>query len=145
MFLTFDALEGRVPVQARASGFQYWGAAVLPKAVPWYLVNIRRRTSARQETLFIACESMLVELLSDLQGDEVVSLLRFDADDGPANDWKFARVDEVWCDWMLPEGCRLFFMVQGEDTLRDAHLQPTTAREKGWLLTRVGQTPLLAA
>lgn len=145
MFLTFEGLEGRVPAQALNSGFQYWGATVLPKAVPWYLVNIRRRTTARQETVFVACESMLVDLLNDLEGDAVVSLMRFDADDGPDSDWKIARVVEVWWDSMLAEGERLSFKVQGEVTLRDAHLQPTTATSRGWMLAKIGQAPLLAA
>jgi len=145
MFLTFDGLEGRIPTQARDAGFQYWNAAVLPKAVPWYLLNIRRRTSTRQETVFVACESMLAEMLSDLEGDTVMSLMRFDSDDTPANDWKIARVEEVWCDWMLPEGERLSFKLQGEATLRDSRLQPTTATARGWMLTKIAQAPLLAA
>lgn len=145
MFVTFEGLEGHVPVQARDAGFQYWSATVLPRAVPWYLVNIRRRTTARQETVFVACESMLVGLLGDLEGDSVMSLMRFDSDDSPTSDWKIVRVEEVWCDWMQPEGARLFFKVQGEATLRDAQLQATAASSRGWMLARIGQAPLLAA
>jgi hypothetical protein len=136
MFLTFEGLEGRVPAQARDAGFEYWGAAVMPNAVPWYVANIRRKAGARPETLFIACESMLVELLSDLDGAEVLSLMRFDPSD--ESEWTVAKVREVWCDWRLPEGERLFFRLQSEVTLRNSGL-------KGWLLTRVGQAPLLAA
>lgn len=145
MFVTFEGLEGRVPARALNSGFQYWGATVLPQAVPWYLVNIRRRTTARRETVFVACESMLVELLNDLEGDAVVSLLRFDAEDAPSSDWRIARVEEVWWDCMAAEGERLFFKLQGESTLRDAHLQATAASAQGWMLARIGQAPLLAA
>jgi hypothetical protein len=145
MFVTFNGLEGRVPTQALNSGFQYWGATVLPKAVPWYLANIRRRTSARQETVFVACESMLVDLLNDLEGDAVVSLMRFDADDGTPSDWKIARVEEVWWDCMLAEGERLFFKLQGEATLRDTRLQATAVTARGWMLARIGHAPLLAA
>ena len=144
MFVTFQGLEGRVPAQALNSGFQYWGATVLPKAVPWYLANIRRRTTARQETVFVACESMLVDLLNDLEGDAVVSLMRFDADDA-SSDWKIARVEEVWWDCMLAEGERLFFKLYGETTLRDAHLRATAASAKGWMLAKIGRAPLLAA
>ncbi len=144
MFITFEGLEGRVPVQARDAGFQYWSAAVLLRAVPWYLVNIRRRTTDRQETVFVACESMLVDLLNDLEGDSVIGLMRFDTD-GPTSDWKIARVEEVWWDYMLAEGERLFFKLHDEPTLRDAHLQSSAARERGWLLARVAQPTLLAA
>lgn len=145
MFVTFDGLEGRVPSQALQSGFQYWGATVLPTAVPWYLVNIRRHATARQETVFVACESMLVQLLNDLGEDAVLNLMRFDAEHGPTSDWKMSRVEEVWWDCMLVEGERLFFKLAGEPTLRDAHLQATAATSKGWMLARIGQPPLLAA
>jgi hypothetical protein len=145
MFLTFEGLEGRVPSQALNSGFQYWGATVLPTAVPWYLANIRRRTTARQETVFIACESMLVDLLDELESDGVISLMRFDVDKDQTSEWKIARVEEVWCDCMVAEGERLFFKLHGETTLRDAHLRPTTADARGWMIARIGQAPALVA
>ncbi|WP_156392280.1 MULTISPECIES: hypothetical protein [unclassified Roseateles] len=138
MFLTFDGLEGRVPPVMLEAGFQYWSAAVLPRQVPWYLLSIQREGSARrQETVFIASESMLVELLGDVDVSSVTGLMRFDARLDVLGAWDFVQVIEVWCDWLLPEGCRLFFRLQGERGLRDASLRRTEAHDIGMLLAKM--------
>jgi hypothetical protein len=144
MFMTFEGLEGRVPSLALEGGVQYWDAAVLPRPVPWYLMSIQRKGGCeRQETVFVASESMLVELLDDVDVSSVTSLMRFDVRVGVPGAWQVVHVDEVRCDWLLPEGCRLFFRLQGEHGLRDASLQRIESLDMGMLLAKV--PPLTSA
>jgi len=146
MFLTFAGLEGHVPSRALEAGFQYWDAAVLPAPVPWYLVSvIRKGKGGRHETLFVASESMLVDLLNEVQGGSVIGLVKFDAGSGSRRPWKMTELSEVWCDARLPEGTRLFFRLPGEATLRDASLMLTKDQQRGWLLAKVSDVEVLTA
>jgi hypothetical protein len=138
MFCTFEGLEGPVPQQMRETGFQFWDAAVLPSPVPWYLLSVQRgQGPGWLETVFVASESMLIELLSDLGRESLVGLLRFDAGPGETGSWRMTRVCEVWCDWRLPEGSRLFFALQGESGLRNAALELTDEVQRAWLVARI--------
>lgn len=138
MLCTFDGLEGQVPSRVRDAGFQFWEAAVLPAPVPWYVLSVQRRGEARElETVFVASESMLVGLLNEVAPSGAVGLLRFDAEAAAVGAWRMTRIREVWCDWRLPEGARLSFLVHGEDGLRNASLQPMSKGRRGWLIARL--------
>jgi len=138
MFLTFAGLEGHVPSQALEAGFQYWDAAVLPAPVPWYMLSVMRKgKGGRHETLFVASESMLVDLLNELKDGKVIGLVRFDATAESRSPWTMTELNEVWCDARRLEGTRLFFRLPGEAALRDASLTPTKDQQRGWLLAKV--------
>lgn len=138
MFLTFAGLEGHVPLQALEAGFQYWDAAVLPAPVPWYLLSVLRKgKGGRHETIFVASESMLVDLLNELKDGKVLGLVRFDATAESRGPWMMTELAEVWCDAKRLEGTRLFFRLPGEGNLRDASLAATNDQQRGWLLARV--------
>lgn len=144
MFVTFAGLEGHVPSQALSAGFQYWDAAVLQTPVPWYLVSIvRRGKSERHETLFVASEPMLVDVLNELGDGSVIGLVRFDATLGSPAPWQMTELAEVWCDARRPEGARLSFRLPGETLLRDASLAVTKDEQRGWLLARVSDVEAL--
>src|SRR4051812_25641280 len=118
MLCTYDGLEGHVPSHVRDAGFQFWDAAILPAPVPWYVLSIQRREEVRPlETALVASESMLVGMLNDLSPVGAVGLLRFDSEASAVGAWRVTRIREVWCDWRLPEGARLSFLVHGEEGL----------------------------
>lgn len=130
MFMTTPDFEQWVPSALAPDGATYWRVMSLVNRVPWYLLTYRH-PEGTVETMAVAWETTLKELIEVLGGASVVNLHCIAPSADEAGEWKVKTVSELWLpteDEARDTG-PLLFAVVGEDDLYDSHQSKVTSRE----------------
>ena len=120
MFITTPDLKVNVPKELARPGSLFWSAALLSTESPWFLVTYCDPTDQVMQTIVVAWETTLVELLDSVGVDPIVGLSRVSTSQLRGS-WRIDDIEELW----IPsdDECRhvgpLLLRVRGEAVLRD--------------------------
>lgn len=95
MFVTTPALEERVPRGLGQPGSRYWAAMMLSTDGPWFLVTHYSRTQRVSQTVAVAWETTLVEMVGSLERGSIVGIGRVSLNRSVGR-WIVQDVEELW-------------------------------------------------
>lgn len=99
MFVTRPAFEQRMPLGLGDDSSRYWLAVMLSVESPWFLLTHMTAggaTNAVAQTVAVAWETTLMELLDSIGGESVVALRYIAPSNAPKRGWTMKEVSELW-------------------------------------------------
>jgi hypothetical protein len=120
MFITTPDLQVNVPKGLARPGSLFWRAALLSTQSPWFLVTYCDPTEQILQTIVVAWETTLVELVDSVGAAPIVGLCRV-ATSQLRGSWQIDDIEELW----IPSNDEgqgvgpLLLRVRGEAVLRD--------------------------
>lgn len=120
MFITTPDLKVNVPKELARPGSLFWSAALLSTQSPWFLVTYCDPAEKILQTIVVAWETTLVELVDAVGVAPIVGLCRV-ATGQLRGSWHIDDIEELWIPSEV-EGQNvgpLLLRVRGEAVLRD--------------------------
>lgn len=122
MFVTRPHLEQFVPPGLASPRSRFWRGVSLSLDTPWYLCVVAPRDGGPTETLLIAWESELLDLLTTQTAcTNVRSVARMDKPNAASGQWELRSIGAIWestsCE--RSEVGRLVLRFEGESQFRD--------------------------
>lgn len=129
MFVTTPQMEHRLPPGLTGDGGRYWQAFALGSDLPWFLLTVRRKEGRAQlvQTMAVAWESRLQELIEEAAPGEVTAVCRMSPCHDTRGRWCLEDVAEIW-EVTRPAACDrhgpLLFVFRESQDLIDSYGAP---------------------
>jgi hypothetical protein len=142
MFVTTPEFEQLVPKGLGSPHCRYWRAVPLSSETPWFLLQHRtlEGESTAIQTVAVAWESTLRQLVETAEPDSVVCVLCLAPSRSGGHGWSVKRASELWLpsESEVHETGPLLFGTDGEPALYDSyHRAVATVDPRRRLLIRV--------
>lgn len=137
VFITQSNAEHAMPPSLTEPGEQYWRAVSLSIEAPWFLFIYDEEAAGirMQQTVLIAWESDLVTFVESVPFESRLAIARVSIPTVDFFRWKLQWIDGVWVRNVDNEmSSEIFFRFEGEDFIRDVHLNKVEQRALGTLL-----------